>query len=329
MMAGVVSSILLLTACGAGSAPQKADASSGAGADCVPSTFSIGRGTGLGYAPMIVAEGAHIFEKKFPDTKFKWQVLSGGSASRDAMLSGSIDMGAGGITPFLVGWDKGIDAKVLSSAGDLDYWLVAMNKEVKTIADITPSMRIAVTSPDSGQAIALNTDAQAKLGHDVKSQMVPMPHPDALAALISGQVDLHYSSPPFQYQELAEGAHVVAKGTEAWGGPFAFALISVNKKTADCAVFAKGLYDGIVQAMNILKTQPEEAAKFLSDSDNGKTSVEQYEGYLKQPGIDWTPVPHKVIVTAKASKAAGTISKVPSSMSEIVATAVPSDARGD
>ena len=117
-------------------------------------------------------------------------------------------MGAGGIGPFLVGLDAGVDWKVISGLNNMSLYLNAMDPEFKSLKDLKGAGSIAMPAPDSIQAVVLRKGAEEELG-DAKaldSQIVAMGHPDGVQALIGGQIVAHLTSPPFQAQEIEEGA---------------------------------------------------------------------------------------------------------------------------
>ena len=66
--------------------------------------MTIGYQPGIGYAPLIVLKSQHTLEKQFPGTTFSWKVLAAGAAITSGMISGDIQIGAGGVGPLIVGW---------------------------------------------------------------------------------------------------------------------------------------------------------------------------------------------------------------------------------
>lgn len=192
-----------ITAC-SGASNQNADGS--------PAAIHITIGSGLPYAPLTIIKHQRTLETAFPDTRIVWdEGVSGGAATRDGILSGKVQVGVTGIAPFVIGVDKGVPWKVLGSMGQIGISMVSRDPGIRTLEDLDASGRpISVPSPDSGQAMALKSLAESKLG-DVKAfddQLSPMPHPDAYQALVTGTTGAAFIAPPFQYQLLADsGAH--------------------------------------------------------------------------------------------------------------------------
>ena len=127
-----------------------ANASSASGA---PSSFTIVYQPGLGSATFVALKVQKTLDKQFPNTNFQWKIVNSGSAVREAILSNQGQLGTLGIPPFLVGWDKGMDWKVLLATSRGDSWLVAKNPKFKTLKDFGPNDKIGVVAPDAQQAI--------------------------------------------------------------------------------------------------------------------------------------------------------------------------------
>lgn len=297
--------------------------------DAMPDKVVIAPGLGLGHAPLTIMRQLGLLEKKFPDVEVEWITAAGGAALRDGIIAGQIDVGAGGPGPFMIGWDKGVEWKVLGSQVMLDLWLVTKDPNVKSLDDITPEMQISVTSPDSAMAIALRKNAQDVLGDSniFDKQLVSMAHPDAYQALINGNIALAYTSPPYQWDLVEkEGAHKVIGSNEAFGAVSFSALLMATKFWDNYPTYAQAIYDALVEAQTYLTENPAEAAKVLSEADGGSPSATQYEAWLKRPDLVYDADPRGFLAQAKFMKEIGLISKAPTSLAEI---SMPSVEGGD
>ena len=180
-----------------------------ASGDCEPAKkLAIAYQPGLGYASLLMAKQQKTVEKALPDVDVTWQEMNSGSAIRDGMIGDKLQVGAGGISPFLVGLDAGVDWKVISGLNNMSLYLNVMDPKFKSLKDLKGAGSIAMPAPDSIQAVVLRKGAEEELG-DAKaldSQIVAMGHPDGVQALIGGQIAAHLTSPPFQAQEIEEGA---------------------------------------------------------------------------------------------------------------------------
>src|SRR5947208_7493047 len=167
-----------------------------------PGKLTIAYQPGLGYAPLILMKQQKLIEKKYPGTSVDWKVLASGTPITNGVISGDIDIGAVGTGPMLTGWARGVNWKVLAPLNLGDLWLMAKDPNIKTIADLK-GKRIATPTNTSIQAVVLRKMAQVKLGdaHALDDGLLAMDHPDGLTALLNGQIDAHFTSPPFQFQE--------------------------------------------------------------------------------------------------------------------------------
>lgn len=199
---------------------------------------------GIVYLLLNVVRDQHLIEKygekEGIDIKVDWMQLSGGSAVNDALLSGSIDIAGAGVGPLLTIWDRTHgrqNVKAVASLGNFPYYLLSNNPNVKTIADFTEKDRIAVPAVGVSVQSRFLQYAAAKQWGDksfdrLDKYTIPLPHPDASAALIAGGTELsgHFSNPPFQDQELANpNVHVVLNTNDLLGPNSPTVLFATEK----------------------------------------------------------------------------------------------------
>ena len=195
---------------------------------------------GIGYLPLHVIRHHNLIEKHGRalglDIAVEWAQLSGGAAMNDALLSGSIDVAAGGIAPLLTIWDRtkgSANVKAIATLNNLPIFLNSNNPNVRSVKDLTDKDRITVPSVKvSIQARTLQIAAEQAFGEgkfDVLDKLtVAVPHPDATAALLSGssEITATLSTPPFQYQQLQNPkVHRVFSSYELLGGPHTANLV--------------------------------------------------------------------------------------------------------
>ncbi|MGH3628173.1 MAG: ABC transporter substrate-binding protein, partial [Sciscionella sp.] len=133
------------------------------GADGIPSSITIAYQPGISYAPLLIVKSEKMLEKKYPKTTFTWKVLSSGAPIRDGMISGDIQVGAGGVGPLILGWAKGVDWRYLASMNDADLWLMAKSSKYRTLQDYKKyGGKIAMPSPTSIQSVVLRKAAAEK-----------------------------------------------------------------------------------------------------------------------------------------------------------------------
>src|SRR6187401_3354839 len=162
-----------------------------------------------------VGQRAGIFKKHGLVLEILW--TQGAGETQQAVISGSADLGiAGGIMGALSAYSKGAPVRIISAettgASDL-YWYVPANSAIKTLKDT------------DGKTIAYSTNGSSTHGivtalmkqYDLKAKPTAMGGPAAnLTAVMSGQVDVGWSAPPFGLKQLDEGAiRVIASGNDA------------------------------------------------------------------------------------------------------------------
>lgn len=142
----------------------------------------------------------------------------GAGETLQAVISGSADIGIGVGTPGAMrAFAKGAPVRVLSAAfvgtGDL-FWYVPANSPITALADATDATTIAYsTSGSTSNNIVLAFVKE--LGVKGKPTATGGP-PPTYTQVMSGQVDIGWSAPPFGLQEIQEGKiRVVARGSDA------------------------------------------------------------------------------------------------------------------
>ncbi len=113
----------------------------------------------------------------------------------EALLSGNLDIANGGLTALIVLWDKSRGAYVgLSALSSMPAVMMTRDPNINSVKDFKDSDRIAVVSRVSMQAIILRMLAADAYGKDQYAKLDPltivMPHPDAMAALLSGHNEI-------------------------------------------------------------------------------------------------------------------------------------------
>jgi NitT/TauT family transport system substrate-binding protein len=284
-----------------------------------PPELTIAYQPGLSYSNLIVMRDQRLLEKQYPQTKITWLVLGSTAAVRDGFIANQIQIGAGSIPPFLTGWDRGVGWKVLASLNQMSVWLVARDKGIKTVKDLKPDMKIGMPSLDSMQSLALRKGAAEQLGnaHALDTAIVAIDHPSGMQALQVGQLTAHLGAPPFQYEEIASGGHVVMKSFDVFG-PHTFNSVYVNEKfAADHPQFVKAFYRDLLDATQYIKARPHDAAAILAKDSGGKVPAKDFEGWIRRPDVIFSTTPHGFLSMAKFMQSIGALTKVPGSMREI------------
>jgi len=162
---------------------------------------------GLAYAPVQVMMSKGYLEEALPDYEIEWVKLGNTMAIREAMTADALDAAFLGIPPYIIGTDSGMNWGLFTGLSRAPVSL--MGREDATLETIGDG-RIALPQPGSIQHILLSMAAERTFG-DAKifdNQLVTMKHPDGMQVLINGnEVDYHFTSPPYVFQEAEAGMH--------------------------------------------------------------------------------------------------------------------------
>ena len=141
----------------------------------------------------------------------------GGGETQQAVISGSVDIGvAPGIMGVLSAFAKGAPVRIIGAAttgaSDL-YWYVPASSPIKSLKD------------SEGKTIAYSTVGSSTHGivtafmkqYDLKAKPTATGGPaPTLTQVMSNQIDIGWSAPPFGLQQLDEGKiRIIASGNDA------------------------------------------------------------------------------------------------------------------
>ena len=285
--------------------------------------ISIAQQFGIGYLILDVVRDQHLIEKHGKaeglDITVDWNSISGATAMNEALLAGALDVVSAGVPPMLTLWDrtKGRqNVKAIASLGSMPNYLLSNNPAVKTLKDFTPQDRIAVPAAGVGfQSRTLQIETAKVYGNDQYKRFddysVSLPHPDATAALIAGgsEISAHFSSPPFQYQELDNPkVHKVLSSYDILGGPATFnVLYTTQKFHDDNPKTYQAFYDALAEAAQIIKADKVAAARTYIRVEQSKLSEDFVEKIVKDPEIDFTVVPQRTFIYAEKLQELGVL----------------------
>jgi NitT/TauT family transport system substrate-binding protein len=141
----------------------------------------------------------------------------GAGETLQAVISGSADIGGGvGVAGAMRAFSKGAPIRILAPAftgtGDL-FWYVKADSPIKSLKDTTEKTTIAYsTSGSSSNNIVVAFIDE--LGAKATPTKTGSPA-GTLTAVMSGQVDIGWSAPPFGLKEIKEGKiRIVARGSD-------------------------------------------------------------------------------------------------------------------
>lgn len=193
-----------------------------------------------------VGQRAGIFKKHGLVLEILW--TQGSGETQQAVISGSADLGvAGGIMGALSAYSKGAPIRIIGAettgAADL-YWYVPTASPIKTLKD-TDSKTIAYsTNGSSTHGIVTAFMKQYNLTAKPTATGGPAP---TLTQVMSGQIDVGWSAPPFGLQQLDDGKiRVIASGNDA--NVFKGQTVRVNVANTQTLANRKAVVDRYMKA---------------------------------------------------------------------------------
>lgn len=259
------------------------------------------------------------------NVQVEWKQLSGGAAINDAILSDTLDVASTGLPPLLTIWDRTRgkqDVKAIAALGSLPTYLLTRNPAVKTLADFGPSDRIALPATTiSLHARLLQIAALQQFGKDQVNRFDPwtvsLPHSDATAALLSGQTEInaHFSSPPFEFQELKDPAvRKIASSYDILGGPSTLNILWAPERfrQANPKTFA-ALRQALTEGLAIVQADRARAARIYVQLENSKLPVAFVQEIIASPDVRYTLQPQNTYKLASFLFDVGAIKHKPAS----------------
>ncbi len=290
---------------------------------------------GLSSLPLLVMEDSKLIEKHaqaagLKDLEVTWLKLGGPGALTEAIISGDIDFGNGGVPALVTLWEKTrklpIAVRASASVTNMPMDLLTTNPDVKTIADFTSKDKIAVpTIKVSNQAMLLEMAAAKEFGQEnyakLDSLTVSLPHPDAMTALLSGSgaVTAHFSAMPFQNREMKDSkVRTILSSYDVLGGPatntVAFTTTKFyqnNPKTY--AVFVAALEE----ANTIINADKRAAAETYKRVVRTNESVDELYSIIADPRVQFTTTPSQTMKVAEFMHKIGRLKSAPSTWKDL------------
>jgi NitT/TauT family transport system substrate-binding protein len=140
----------------------------------------------------------------------------GGASTLTPVIAGSIDIAmTNGVLGVIAAYAKGMPVKIISAeaTGAAEaFWYARPESGIKSLAD-TNGRTVAFSSPGSStNLILLQLVNQAKV---VSKLTATGGAPGTLTQVMSGQIDVGWSVPPFVLQQLADGkVAIIARGSD-------------------------------------------------------------------------------------------------------------------
>ncbi|MBX9773501.1 MAG: ABC transporter substrate-binding protein [Xanthobacteraceae bacterium] len=197
----------------------------------------------------------------------------GGASTLLPVVSGSLDIAmTNGTLGVIAAFAKGMPVKIISAeaTGAPDaFWYARAESGIKSIRD-TSGKTVAFSSPGSStNLILLQLVAQEK----ATPKLVPTGGaPGTLTQVMSGQIDVGWSVPPFVLQQVADGkAQIIARGSDV--AAIRDQTIRVNVANANAL---KQKRDAFVRYMRAI-------SRAIDWAYQGDAAIDAYAAYAKVP----------------------------------------------
>jgi NitT/TauT family transport system substrate-binding protein len=285
----------------------------------------------MGYVQFNILERRKLIEKHakaqgLDDINVTWTTFNGPDAMNLALLSGDIDVVAGGVPGMLTLWAKtkgtAQEVRGVCALSSQPILLNTRNPRIKTIRDFGDGDRIAMPAVKvSVHAITLQMAVAQAFGMANYAKLDPLTMslspPDSTIGLLSGggAFNAVFGVPPFQYQQLANpGIHTVLDSFEVLGGAHSFTVAWTSRKFHDGNPrLYRALIDALKEATEILNADKRAAATLWIEDSKSKLPVDMVYGILKGPEVKYTLVPQNTMKFAKFMHEVGTIKVLPAS----------------
>jgi NitT/TauT family transport system substrate-binding protein len=288
---------------------------------------------GISFLPLVVMEADKLLEaegKKLGiDIETEWLRFAGGAPMNEALLSGDLDLAAGGVGPLLIMWDKtrnNLKVKGVAALNAIPIFLNTINPDVRSLRDLKEGDRIAVPAIKvSAQAIILQMAAAKEFGDEQFGKLDPltvsMSHPDAQVALLSGKLGLtaHFCNAPYVYDELNDSrVRTILKSNDVLGGPHTLNAVWTSTRFAEANPrLLLAFLGALEQSMKMIHFYPQRAAQLWLKQEKSTLSEENAVNIIVNSDYEWTMTPKKVMVFANFMNKIGVIQSKPAIWTEL------------
>ncbi|MBI1777093.1 MAG: ABC transporter substrate-binding protein [Proteobacteria bacterium] len=278
----------------------------------------IGVQFGIGYLPIYVAHDAGLFDKNMvgnglDPVPVTISHVAGAPQINDGLLSGTMEVGSGGITAMMVAWEKTKAAKNQAMKGmialsSLPYELLTVDPSIKSLGDLSERNKIGLPAITvSIPAIFLQMAAERIYGPGNHNRLdrltVSLAQPDGATSLLSrgGTVDSYIFAPPFNYQ-LRErpDVHRVWSSTELTGGAITSLVMwttlrfrDENPKTYRAVIAA------IHEAIGVINRDRRRAAEIFVKAEDSKLPIGFVTEILGKPDLNFDTAPRNSLDLAR------------------------------
>jgi NitT/TauT family transport system substrate-binding protein len=297
-----------------------------------------GRQLGIAYLHLYVLEELKLVEKHaqamgLGEVKASFRPVGAPAVLNDLLLGGSVDMIAAGTPPFIVLWDKtngNLNVKAVSALNAQPSFLNTNKPSIKSLNDFTDKDKIGLPSVKvSFQAITLQMACEKVFGVGQHTRLdhltVSIAHPEGVAALISGAADItgHFTSPPFQYQELENPKISRVLNSYDVTGKASFSALSATRKFIDDnPKTAQAVLAALKEATTLIERNPDEATRIFIKIDQSKLPAAFIKKMIVDPDFSFSLAPENIMKFVDFMQRTGTIKNKPASWKDLFHPAI-------
>jgi len=217
--------------------------------------------------PIFVLDELNLLEKYVPNVKLELTIIENGSAVNEAFLANQIDGGLHNITNFLIGIDKNIPYKILTSLSHGTISIQTNNPEINSFKDIKKSDIISMGSLTGTSGLILRLATQQYFGNynALDEQIIIMGRDESQMALInkSGGITLAISDLAGRKVLEESGCKTILEDRELFEGDL----------LTTCLVFSENYYNENKDIMEGFLKAVEEAIELLYEKDENALEI--------------------------------------------------------
>jgi len=286
-----------------------------------------GRQLGIGYLQLYVMEELKLVEKHaraqgVGEVKASYKPVGAPAVLNDLLLGNNVDMIAAGTPPFIVLWDKTVGNIAVKGVGTLNAQPSFLNTNkpaIKSLRDFTDKDKIALPSVKvSFQAITLQMAAEKEFGPGQHTRLdhltVSLAHPEGVAALLStaSEITGHFTSPPFQYQELENPRISRVLSSYDVTGKASFSALSATKKFVDDNPRTyQAVLAALKEATALITDNPDEAVRIFIKIDQSKLPPEFLKKMVTDKEFSFSLAPENILKFTDFMHRTGSIKNKP------------------
>ena len=290
---------------------------------------------GLATLPLMIMEDAKLVEKNakqlgLDGLTVRWVQLGGPGAMTEALVSGDLDFGSGGVPSLLTLWSRTqglpIEVRGAGAVVNMPMELVTTNPKVNTIRDFTNDDRIAVTTIKvSNQALLLQMAAAKEFGQESYDKLdaltVSLPHPEAMAMLLSsrGVISAHFSALPFQHQQKRDPkVRKILSSYDILDGPATNTAVYTTKRFYESNPKAYAAFvTGLQEAIELINKDKRAAAETYKRMTGTKETADELYAMIADPEVQMTFTPQQTMKMATFLAKIGRIKTAPTSWTDL------------